>query len=135
MSSSNTGDSFQFESPEFRGVRVLIVEDSWDVSTELKILLEAQGIEVVGPAATVNEARRLSSESIPDVALLDINLRSGELSYGLIDEIGAQGIPVVVITGYANASTAIDKAVAILQKPFSEEELLAALRAAKRGGV
>jgi CheY-like chemotaxis protein len=134
MGASNTGDSLEPEPAELRGARVLVVEDSWDVSTGLKMLLEAYGAEVLGPAATANDARRLWSQSVPDVALVDINLRTGELSYGLIDEMRALGIPVVVITGYANTEPLGDIAVAVLQKPFSEGELLAALRSAKRAG-
>lgn len=135
MSSSNTGDSFESEPSELTGARVLVVEDSWDVSAGLKTLLEAHGAEVVGPVATANDARRLFSGSNPDVALVDLNLRTGELSYGLMDEMHALGIPIVVITGYANTSPAADTAVAILQKPFSEGELLAALRSAQRGRI
>jgi len=120
------------EPAELSGARILIVEDSWEVSTGLKTLLEALGAEVVGPVATASDARRLVSESIPDIALVDINLRTGELSYDLIDEMHALDIPIVVITGFANTSPATDKVAAVLQKPFSEEELLAVLRAAKR---
>ncbi len=72
------------------------------------------------------------SESTPDIAVVDINLRSGELSYELIDEMHALEIPIVVITGFANTAPATDKAVAVLQKPFSEGELLAAVRSVKR---
>lgn len=129
---SNSSES---ERSELMGARVLIVEDSWDISNRVKTLLEVHGAEVVGPAATANDARRLCSESIPDVALVDINLRAGEMSYGLIDEMRALGIPIIVITGYANASPATGAAIAILQKPFSEGELLTALRSAKRSGA
>lgn len=132
MNSPNTPTSFESEHAELLGTRVLIVEDSWEVSTGLKTLLEACGAEVMGPVATVNDARRLVSESIPDLALVDINLRTGELSYGLIDEMRAMDIPIIVITGYADASPPIHRAVAVLQKPFSESELLSALRAMKR---
>jgi len=37
------------------------------------------------------------------------------------------GVPVVVVTGFGTFSMPLVKAVAILQKPFSAEELLAAL--------
>ena len=131
MSSSTERDSAEPERSALMGARVLVIEDSWDISRRVKMLLEAGGAEVVGPVATANDARRLCSESIPDVALVDINLRAGELSYGLIDEMRALGIPIIVITGYANAAAATGAAVAILQKPFSDGELLAALRSVK----
>lgn len=132
---SNKRDSGDFERSALARARVLVVEDSWDFSASLKRLLETCGAEVLGPVATANDARRLLLESMPDVALVDINLRNGELSYGLIDEMRALSIPIVVITGYANTSPATDKAVAVLQKPFRAGELVAALRSAKTGGI
>lgn len=132
MTSSNAREPFESEHSQLLGVRLLIVEDSWEVSTQLKTFFESCGAEVVGPVATAADARRLISESVPDIALVDINLRSGELSYELIDEMHALEIPIVVITGFANTAPATDKAVAVLQKPFSEGELLAALRSVRR---
>jgi hypothetical protein len=46
----------------------------------------------------------------------------------LIDRLHEQGIPVIVVTGYAVVSLPPGKAVAILQKPVSKEQLLASLR-------
>lgn len=132
MTSSNAREPFESEPSQLLGVRLLIVEDSWEVSTQLKTFFESCGAEVVGPVATAADARRLISGSTPDIALVDINLRSGELSYELIDEMHALEIPIVVITGFANTAPATDKAAAVLQKPFSERELLAALRSVKR---
>jgi DNA-binding LytR/AlgR family response regulator len=123
------------EPPELMGARVLVVEDSWEVSTGLKALLESCGAEVVGPVATASDAKHLVSESVPDVALVDINLRAGERSYGLIEEMHALCIPVVVITGYANTAPATDKALAVLRKPFSEGELLATLHSVKMNSI
>ena len=39
-----------------RGVRVLLVEDSWQVADALSLLLEKTGMIVAGPVATVKEA-------------------------------------------------------------------------------
>lgn len=110
------------------GLCVLVVEDSWDVGTGLKMLLESWGADIVGPVATTADAIHLVSERAPDVALVDINLRHGERSYGLINQLHDQGIRVVVISGYENVSQAHGKAVAILQKPMREDLLLASLR-------
>jgi DNA-binding NarL/FixJ family response regulator len=92
------------------------------------MLLESWGAEVIGPAATTADAERMASERRPDVAIVDINLRSGELSHGLIDRLYDQGIRVVVITGYADAALPQGKAAVILQKPIREDVLLAYLR-------
>lgn len=116
---------------ELDGVRVLIVEDSWDVGTGLKMLLETWGADPVGPVATVNDAQRLVSEHAPHVALVDINLRNGELSYALIDWLHARGVRIIVISGYPDVSVAKDKAIAVLPKPMRAELLLASLRSVK----
>src|SRR5262249_43898397 len=110
------------------GLRVLVVEDSWQVGTGLKMLLEAWGADVIGPVATPADAVRLISERAPDVALVDINLRHGERSYGLIDHLHELGIRTVVITGYADVALAEGKVAVVLQKPMREDLLLASLR-------
>jgi DNA-binding NtrC family response regulator len=130
MTSSNDRAPHDAGSSDLNGLRILIVEDSWDVATGLKALLEACGADIVGPAATTAETMRLLTERTPDVALVDINLRRGEWSHALIDHLLDQGIRVIVITGYSDVPLAKDKVTAILQKPLREERLLASLRAA-----
>ena len=112
---------------ELRGLRVLVVEDSWHVASALKALLEELGINVAGPAATLDEAEGLLATREPEVAIVDINLK-GEMAYGLIDRLHGRGVRVVVISGYAVPQVAQGKVAAILQKPFSAKSLLAILR-------
>lgn len=95
----------------------------------LKSALERLGMSVIGPAATTAEARRLIAPSRPRLALVDMNLK-GELATDLIDELHAQGTPVIVVSGYVLPAVAKEKVVAFLQKPFSGDELIAALREA-----
>ena len=128
MTSPPVCDSPEIGSSVLNGLWILIVEDSWDVGTGLKMLLESWGADVVGPAATTADAARLVSERTPDVALVDIHLRDGELSYCLINQLHDQGIRVVVISGYADVSPAVGKVAAILQKPVREDVLLASIR-------
>ena len=116
---------------ELSGVRILVVEDSWDVATGLKMLLESWGADIVGPVATSADALHLLSECTLDVALVDINLRNGEQSYGLINRLHEQGIRIVVISGYADVSPAGGKVAAVLQKPMREDLLLASIRPAE----
>jgi CheY-like chemotaxis protein len=113
---------------ELNGLRILIVEDSWQVSAALKRLLEAWGADVAGPVATVADAARVVSERTIDVALVDINLRGGELAYDLIDQLHDHGIRIVVVTGYADVSIDEKKVAAVLQKPVSGPRLLQSLR-------
>jgi CheY-like chemotaxis protein len=111
-----------------RGMRILVVEDSWQLGMAMKRLLQVLGADVAGPAATGAEAERLLSEQVPDLALVDFNLRDGELANGLIDRLHDRGVKVVVVTGYAVLPVPPGDVVAILQKPVSKELLLATLR-------
>jgi len=116
---------------ELKGLRILVVEDSWEVAMGLKAILEVWGADIVGPVATTDDAMRLVSECAPDAALVDINLRNGEKSYGLIDRLHEQGIRIVVMSGYADIAVAKGKVAAILPKPMREDLLLASLRPAR----
>jgi DNA-binding response OmpR family regulator len=114
---------------DLRGVRVLIVEDHWNVAIALKSVLEAEGMEVSGPAGTMAAARRLATEQKPELAVVDINLK-GEMAYDLIDQLIGEGVRVVVVTGYAVLPQLTGKVAAVLPKPFNGPELLRALHRA-----
>ena len=116
-----------------KGLRVLIVEDAWQVAMGLKQLLEAWGADVAGPVSTSADAERLISQRILDAAVVDIHLRKGDKSYRLIDRLHDRGIRTVVITGFNDVSLEPGKDISILQKPFDEESLLAALRPSRTG--
>jgi DNA-binding NtrC family response regulator len=127
MTSSNARASTA-PSDDLTGMRVLLVEDSWQVGQAMKRLLQVLGAEVSGPAANEAEAERLFSEQTPDLALVDFHLRDGERATGLIDRLHERGVPVIVITGYAVLPAAPKNVVTILQKPVTTERLLAAWR-------
>ena len=110
------------------GLRILVVEDSWHVAKAITRLLTALGAALAGPAATTAQAKQLISESRPDVAVVDFNLRDGEPAHDLIDHLQDQGIRVIVITGYEVVPLEPGKVEAILQKPVSAAQLLAAVR-------
>ncbi len=112
------------------GLRVLLVEDSWHLGMALDNLLREMGAYVFGPAATSAEAEVLIAQQAVDAALVDFHLRGGERAFGLIDRLNGLGIRVVVMTGQAAIPLAPGKAAAVLQKPFTEAQLLANLHPA-----
>jgi CheY-like chemotaxis protein len=129
MTSSNDHDLNENGLPDdLNGLRVLVVEDSWEVATALTRLLKTWGAEVLGPAATTADALGLICEGAVDAALVDINLRGGEQAHGLIDQLHDQGIRVVVISGYSDISVPQGKVAATLRKPTTPDLLLQSLR-------
>jgi CheY-like chemotaxis protein len=130
MTLSNTHDpTGAGSSDDLRGLEILLVEDSGIVGEAIKDLLELLGADVVGPAATTADAERLLSEHAPDAALVDFHLRGGEVSSGLIARLQEQGVPVIVISGSSESPSLLPvEAATILEKPFSEAQLLVSLR-------
>jgi DNA-binding NtrC family response regulator len=128
MTPPNAHDPTGADSSELKGLDILLVEDSWHIGSAMRNLLQLMGAKVAGPAATVAEAERLLSEHSPDVAIVDISLRGGERADGLIGRLHDQGVPIIVISGYAELPEVAGKATAVLQKPVSEALLLASLR-------
>ena len=60
-------------------MRVLIVEDHRMVAEAFSEIIDQQDdMEVVGYAATVEEARRVAQTAAPDVVLMDFRLRDGD---------------------------------------------------------
>jgi two-component system, response regulator PdtaR len=110
-----------------KGVRLLVVEDSWQVASTMKSALEEAGMMVAKPAATLAAAKRLMANHIFDLAVVDINLK-GEMSYDLIVRLHDRGVRVVVVSGYVTPDESIPNAAAVLQKPVSTVELIATLR-------
>jgi len=107
--------------------RILIIEDEHIVAEALSRALRLSGAEVVGMAATVDQALELLASKQFDGALLDINLR-GVRAFAVADRLIDRGLPFVFTTGYS--APVIPKAyshVAVLQKPFDPDEILAAL--------
>jgi DNA-binding NtrC family response regulator len=127
MTLSSAPGPLEAAAPKLNGVRILVVEDCWHIGSAVKSLLQACGADVAGPVATTAAAEHLICEQTPDVALVDFCLRGGERADVLIDQLHDRDVQVIVITGYA--ALAPSKAVAILQKPIDEAQLLACLRA------
>jgi CheY-like chemotaxis protein len=118
----------------FKGCRYLVVEDEYFIAADLSNTLESLGIEVVGPAASVQEALRLvdSDGDRLDGAVLDINLRD-ERVYSVADALKARGVPFVFTTGYDAAVVPSPYTDAPrCEKPVDKARLLRCLADARR---
>ena len=101
-------------------------EDSWHVATALASLLTDIGMVVIGPISTIAEAEPLVAEQQPELAVVGLNLK-GEMAFDLVDGLHERGLRVIVLTGYLGSGKPLDKANAVLQKPYDAQELLATM--------
>ena len=113
-------------SEHLKGFRLLVVEDEYLVAADLTASLESLGAEVIGPAASVEEALSLLDNNGGglDGAVLDINLQN-ERVYPVADVLTARGIPFVFTTGYDAAAVPTAYAWAPrCEKPVDKTQLV-----------
>jgi DNA-binding LytR/AlgR family response regulator len=109
-------------------LRILVAEDESLIALDLESMLAAIGCEVVGPVGSVDEivrvAERQEIEGAIDGALLDVNLR-GRQVFEVVGELTRRGIPVVLTSGYDDASLfpAAFRHLPRISKPFNEAAL------------
>jgi DNA-binding NarL/FixJ family response regulator len=127
-------------SPKAEGdtLRVLLVDDHDLFRTGLRNLLEEQGVQVVGEAASGTDALRIVREIAPDVVVMDLNMPgiSGVEATREITSI-APLTRVVVLTISDQDDDVMDAIVAgacgYLVKDSSIEELMRGITAAAVG--
>jgi DNA-binding response OmpR family regulator len=110
---------------------ILVLEDEFIIADEIASTIEDAGHAVLGPAASVEEALRLlATETRPDVAIIDANLR-GETSLPVAERLREQSVPFCVCTGYRTdvLQKSFGNDVVVLQKPVTPNAVVAALRA------
>jgi DNA-binding NarL/FixJ family response regulator len=119
-------------------LRVLIVDDHDLFRTGLRNLLEEQGVQIVGEAASGAEAVRVVRELAPDVVVMDLNMPG----MGGVDATRhITGIApltrIVVLTISDQDNDVMDAILAgacgYLLKDSSIQELMAGIEAASRG--
>jgi two-component SAPR family response regulator len=81
------------------GIRVLVVEDQFFIALELEAMIRDLGGTVAGPVAHLDSARTLVRQEKINCAILDVKL-DGNTSLPLADELIANGVPVILVSGY-----------------------------------
>jgi DNA-binding response OmpR family regulator len=117
-------------------LRILIVEDEFLIALELESLLQDAGHDVVGIAASSEEAKALGRDCKPDLAFVDIHLADGltgvDVARSLSDE---HNITVLFMT--ANAKRIPEDfagARGVIAKPYTERGVREALAYVMAGG-
>jgi DNA-binding NtrC family response regulator len=105
------------------GMKILVVEDEPLLALASADLLADSGCTVAGPVSSVRQGMQLIEQETIDGAMLDINLR-GEMVFPLADALAERSIPFVYVTGYGKLLRACNHGRPVLQKPYSNQQLL-----------
>lgn len=105
--------------------RALVVEDSVLLVGLLEEILDSVGVDVVGPAGTLDEALQLATAETFHFAILDINLH-GEMVFPVADALTERGIPFFFASGYLakNVVPPRHAEVEVIPKPYDMDSLM-----------
>jgi CRP-like cAMP-binding protein len=103
------------------GPHVLVVEDDFFLAEDICVALRNANASVMGPFATLDDAREALVKGKPDAAVVDIDL-AGQVSFPLVETLQKRGIPIVLSTGVGtefipDAFSTIPR----LEKPYGAE--------------
>jgi two-component system, response regulator PdtaR len=113
--------------------RILIVEDEFLIAIAAEEALLAAGFEVVGIADSYEAALGMADALRPDLALMDIRLKSDKDGIDTATELRQRhDIPSIFTSGNqdpANVTRAAPcRPAAWLPKPYSDEQIVQAVR-------
>ncbi|MEL7371837.1 MAG: LytTR family DNA-binding domain-containing protein [Myxococcota bacterium] len=109
-------------------LRLVIVDDERPAREELRrMLLDWPDVDVVGEAATLEEAKEVIESTQPDVILLDIQLQH-QSAFELIEQLEVSG-SVIFVTAYAKYAVRAFEVSALdyLLKPVEPQRLREAI--------
>lgn len=103
--------------------KILLVEDDPITAMDFEMSLSDLGWDVLGPAATSKSAFDLITQDLPDIAVLDFNIRGGtteELARYLIK----RSVPVVFLSGDSTTTEIEDlETCKVVSKPVVMSKL------------
>ena len=112
-----------------KGKRILVVEDEALIAVMVEDMLTEMGGEVVGPAATIDEALDLARAQALDAAALDVNVR-GQRIDPVAEALFERGVPVLFATGYGEVKLASGIQATVIDKPYTQDKLARGVAAA-----
>lgn len=120
------------------GLRVLVVDDEDQIVELLSLVIRTSGGVARGAATADQAIAKLTTDAVVDVVVTDL-VMPGTTGRGLLDWLAVEHphVPVVAMSGIPeqNDSAARRSNVrAVLDKPFTPAELVAAIRLAVRAG-
>ena len=116
-------------------LRILVAEDETIIRLDLKETLERAGFDVCAEARDGEEAVALARAEHPDLAVLDVKMPRLDGIEAARRILAERPLPIVMLTAYGQdelVARAVEAGVfGYLVKPFREDDLLPAIRAAQ----
>ena len=113
-------------------LNILVVEDEPLLAQTLKYLIELNPRYIVTDLADdCASALDAVAGRRPDLALVDLQLARGSTGFSVAAKLGELNIPCLFTSGKAPSFPIPDLALGCLVKPFTEEDLVRALKAAE----
>ncbi|HDZ38512.1 MAG TPA: response regulator [Marinobacter sp.] len=130
------GHAFIFPSEEAAALKVLVIEDNIFIALDLEGQLEEMGHDVVGIAATATKAIEMALKSVPDLAIVDLQLADGSRGQDAAFVLRAEmDIPSIIVSGSMHQVTDEERAairpLVMLSKPLLSGELGRAIETVK----
>ena len=113
-------------------LKILIVEDEPLLATTLKHLIELNPrYQVTHIADDLESALAAAEERQPDIALIDLQLARGSTGFSVAVKLNELGVACLFTTGKAPPFPMPDLAFGCLTKPYTEDDVVRALRTAE----
>ena len=114
--------------------KILIVEDEFIVANDLRLILQLAGYKIIGIADSLEEAAEKIKKEIPDLVLLDIQLKGKSTGIDLARNLKTENIAFVYLSAYSSQKILEEakttEPYGFLVKPFRENDLLVTLEIA-----
>lgn len=108
--------------------RILVVEDEALIAVEIAAQLRSLGFSVLGPVGCLEEAIEMAWHSALHGALLDVNIKGGEV-FPVAEILLRRGLPIVFATGRGPEHYPEQfRSKTWLRKPFNLRQLERAAR-------
>jgi two-component SAPR family response regulator len=109
-------------------LRFLVIEDEKFVAAHIEKLLSHEGLDVIGPVGTLDEAKLLARDETLDGALINVNTTVGGID-DVVDILTRRNIPYLFVTSHEYDDLPLNhREATVVHKPFKDAELMRAVR-------